>query len=241
MPIAPIIDPNITNVSLNVTHNITSNVSGAINETMNLSAPELLKQMGAITTKLHFYKFLSGFTLIGFVVLLLIAFLMYWKYIGRYKHLAKKGYGWIHLFLKSGRIKSFFANLTDAFNLGEYGTYFSDPTSDVIEIGSGIHHRFFFEGSPVQIKFVPTGVTFNVPETLPDYLKEKFTSLAPKVIHIKSDITSTLIDQYLQKASRFGSKLVNLSKFRLNKETAIAVAIVLIIIFSILKSMFGGA
>ncbi len=211
---------NITNLTTNVSSKANaSNVTSAVIKTVSKANP-------INPAMYHMYVQLTW--LLGLTVIVMLFLL--WRYYmltkGRQKKLLKENYGWVHFFLKSGKLKTYLMQLHPRFNIPELGTYFCDSSADVVEYKTGIRHRFFFEGSPFQIKFIPTGVNFTVPDDLDPSLKALFESKAPKVIQLKSNLTSELFDKYLRLAARYGNVIRNVGRFKLSKETAIAIILI---------------
>ena len=229
---------NVSNVTHNVVHHVVSNVSKNVSHIVT-PVTHAVQNNGVSLSAYHMYFQLTWVLGFSLLVLLFLLFRIYKNTKGRLKKLQKQDYGWVHFFLKSGKLKTYMMKLQDRFTLADLGTYFCDSSADIIEYKTGIRHRFFFEGSPFQIKFIPTGVNFTVPDDLDPSLKVVFESKAPKVIQLRSNLTSELFDKYLKLAARYGEKIRNVGKFKLDKQTAIAIILLGIGAVIVIKMLFA--
>jgi len=221
---------NVTRIAENVT-NVTKSVAEKMVPLSKYNA--LLRTLATTKTFMWVYFALA-------IVASIFAFLIYWKYAGRIKRLAKKNYGWVHI-ISAGKIKSYFMKMSSHYRI-DGALYIGDESCDLIEYGTNLRHKFFFEDSPYQILFVPTGVKITPPKGVPESVKAKFESIAPKIIHIKSPVSSRVLDALLHRSAIFGREITNLGKgffANLTKENAIGILIIGLALIMLIKGFFG--
>ena len=216
-------------------------VSNATNNITKVVTDPALQQKVQLLTKQLATLRSFNYILIGLVVLLFVVLLfLLWKYKFKINQLVKRGYEWIHL-ISAGRIKSYLLKHSDYYEI-DGQVYIGDESADLIEYGTGMRHKFFFEDSPYQLLFIPSGVRITPPEKAPEYVKKKFESLSPKVIHIKSPMSSRVLDGMLQKSALFGREITKLGKSPLswlNKNTGIGLILAAIALMMLLSMFFG--
>lgn len=230
----PITEPVIENIATQVGKNFT-NATTVVQQT----TAELLNQIAALQAE---KQLLTTFLwVVGIVALIvfLFAFYILWKYQLRIKALHKKGYCWVHL-INANSIETYFLKNSPYYKIKD-GLYISDPAADILESDTGLRHKFFFENSPYQLIFVPTGIKIAPPADAPEHLKKKFESLAPKVLHIRSPYSSRVLDELVYKAAFFGKRLETIGAgFKFSKEMALVIMVVIVGILMLLQFFLKG-
>ena len=224
-------------VKNNTTATVVNKVTATINATALAAKEHMIQQLTAQVNALRTYNYIFMILTIG--LFLVLAFFL-WKYKLRFTRLVKKGYEWIHL-ISAGRIRSYLLKHSDYYEIDNQ-VYIGDESADLIEYGTGIRHKFFFEDSPYQLMFIPSGVRITPPKDASEYVKKKFENLAPKVIHIKSPMSSRVLDGMLQKSALFGREITKLGKGPLawlDKNKGIGLILAAIALMMLLSMLFG--
>ena len=236
-----------TLAELNATQGLVSEGATVLNATINATAKAVkeavktvpVEKYNALLNTLHAVKTWQYIYLGIALVAIAWTLFIWYRYVGRIKRLAKKDYGWVHI-ISAGKLKSYFMKMSSHYRI-DGALYIGDESCDLIEYGTNIRHKFFFEDSPYQILFVPTGVKITAPKKVPESVRAKFESTAPKIIHIKSPVSSRVLDALLHRSAIFGKEVTNLGKSFLggmSKEKAIGIVILIVVILALLKNLF---